>query len=109
MREQVETRIENLRAEYRAGQEMLVDLEERRANLQVTLARISGAIQVLGELLQGSHSDAETTSIGGERGVHNNNIGAVPGDQQGSEKLRLQPAQTYSDEGRAKIDERRPI
>jgi hypothetical protein len=63
MREQIETRIENLRAEYRAGQEMLVDLEERRVNLQVTLARISGAIQVLQELLQGSHLDAERTSI----------------------------------------------
>jgi predicted nuclease with TOPRIM domain len=60
MREQVETRIENLRAEYRAGQEMLVELEQRRANLQVTLARISGAIQVLEELLQGSYSDAAT-------------------------------------------------
>ena len=62
MREQLETRIENLRAEYRAGHEMLVDLEERRANLQVTLARISGAIQVLQELLQGCHSDAETAT-----------------------------------------------
>ena len=62
MREQLETRIENLRAEYRAGHEMLVDLEERRANLQVTLARISGAIQVLQELLQGWHSDTETAT-----------------------------------------------
>ena len=61
MREQVETRIESLRGEYRAGQEMLVELEERRANLQVTLARISGAIQVLQELLQESHSGTETT------------------------------------------------
>ena len=87
MREQVETRIENLRAEYRAGQEMLVNLEERRANLQVTLARISGAIQVLEELLQGSHSDAETINIDRTRRIHNNNIGAVPGDQQSSEKL----------------------
>lgn len=62
MREQVETRIENLRAEYRAGQEMLVHLEQRRADLQVTLARISGAIQVLQELLHGCHADAERTS-----------------------------------------------
>ena len=61
MREQVESRIESLRAEYRAGHEILANLEERRASLQVTLARISGAIQVLEELLQGSHSDAETT------------------------------------------------
>ena len=87
MREQVETRIENLRAEYRAGQKMLVDLEERRANLQVTLARISGAIQVLGELLQASRSDTETTSIGEERGVHNNNIGGVLEDQHGSDEF----------------------
>ena len=61
MREQVESRIESLRAEYRAGHEMLADLEERRAGLQVTLARISGAIQVLEELIQESHSDAEST------------------------------------------------
>ena len=46
------------------------------SHIIVTLARISGAIQVLEELLQGSHSDDETTSMGGERGVHNNDIGA---------------------------------
>ena len=61
MREQIENRIESLRAEYRAGHEILAELEERRASLQVTLTRISGAIQVLEEIFQGSHSDAETT------------------------------------------------
>ena len=69
MKEQVETRIENLRAEYRAGHEILTELEERRASLQVTLTRISGAIQVLEELLQGSHSDAETTKPAARAGT----------------------------------------
>jgi len=59
MREQIENRIESLRAEYRAGQEILADLEGRQASLKITLTRISGAIQVLEELLQGNDSDAE--------------------------------------------------
>jgi predicted nuclease with TOPRIM domain len=61
MREQIRDRIESLRAEYRSGQEMLADLEGRQAGLKVTLTRISGAIQVLEELLQGSDSDGETS------------------------------------------------
>jgi len=60
MREQMENRMESLRAEYRAGQEMLAEMEGRQAGLKVTLTRISGAIQVLEELLQGSDSDGET-------------------------------------------------
>jgi len=68
MREQIKNRIESLRAEYRSGQEMLADLEGRQAGLKVTLTRISGAIQVLEELLQASDSDAETskTAAGGQ-------------------------------------------
>ena len=52
MREQIRNRIESLRAEYRTGQEMLAELEGRQAGLKMTLTRISGAIQVLEELLQ---------------------------------------------------------
>ena len=68
MREQIRNRIESLRAEYRTGQEMLADLEGRQAGLKVTLTRISGAIQVLEELLQGTDPDAETatTAAGGQ-------------------------------------------
>ena len=61
MREQIENRVESLRADYRAGQEMLVQMEGRQASLKITLTRISGAIQVLEELLKGNDSDAETT------------------------------------------------
>ena len=35
MREQIKTRIESLRAEYRTGQEMLAELEGRQAGLQI--------------------------------------------------------------------------
>jgi hypothetical protein len=52
MREQIKNRIESLRAEYRSGQGMLAELEAREAGLKLTLTRISGAIQVLEELLQ---------------------------------------------------------
>jgi len=51
MREQLEQRISELRAEFETGQKMLAELEQKRDGLQQTLLRISGAIQVLDELL----------------------------------------------------------
>jgi hypothetical protein len=44
-------RIEQLKAEYESGQKMLADLETQESNLRTTMLRISGAIQVLEELL----------------------------------------------------------
>lgn len=61
MKEQIVSRIESLRAEYRNGQEVLAELEGRQAGLKITLTRISGAIQVLEELLQEINSTAGTT------------------------------------------------
>jgi hypothetical protein len=51
MREQIEHRLQSLTAEFRAGQEMLAELEAKKSHLHMTLARISGAMQVLEELL----------------------------------------------------------
>jgi len=51
MKEQLEQRLQALKTEYEAGQKMLADLEAKQANLQGTLLRISGAIQVLEEIL----------------------------------------------------------
>ena len=51
MRELLAARLTKLRQEYDAGQNMLADLEGRRLDLQQTLLRIGGAIQVLEELL----------------------------------------------------------
>jgi hypothetical protein len=51
MQEQVVARLKSLRQEYETGQKMLADLEARQLDLQQTLLRIGGAIQVLEELL----------------------------------------------------------
>ncbi len=51
MQDQVRARLAELQAEYQKGQEELRRLEMQQAQLQQTLLRISGAIQVLTELL----------------------------------------------------------
>jgi ABC-type transporter Mla subunit MlaD len=48
---QIEQRLNELKAEYQTGQTLLADLEAKQADLRQTLLRISGAIQVLEELL----------------------------------------------------------
>jgi prefoldin subunit 5 len=53
MREQLEQRVSELKAEQQKGQQMLAELEGRQAELRQTLLRISGAIQVLEEVLAG--------------------------------------------------------
>jgi prefoldin subunit 5 len=54
MREQLEQRVSELRAEQQKGQQMLAELEAKQAELHQTLLRISGAIQILEELLAGA-------------------------------------------------------
>lgn len=51
MREQLETRLQELKTEYESGQQVMADLDNKRNNLQQTMLRISGAIQVLEETL----------------------------------------------------------
>jgi prefoldin subunit 5 len=51
LQKRLDQRLEALRHELEAGQKMLADLEARRLDLQQTLLRIGGAIQVLEELL----------------------------------------------------------
>lgn len=51
MREQLEKRLAELKAEFEAGQKMMAELEAKQANLRDTLLRISGAIQLLEEEL----------------------------------------------------------
>ncbi len=50
MQEQLERRLQELQAEFEAGQKMLAELEAQQARLRDTLLPISGGIQVLGEL-----------------------------------------------------------
>ncbi len=51
MRERLEARLQQLKAEFESGQKMLADLEAQKEQLRQTLLRISGAAQVLEELL----------------------------------------------------------
>ena len=51
MKQQLEQRLKELRAEFESGQKMLADLESKQVNLRDILLRISGAIQVLEELI----------------------------------------------------------
>lgn len=52
----VHQRLEVLRQELKAGEGQLLALNERRDQLQQTMHRITGAIQVLEELLAHSKS-----------------------------------------------------
>jgi hypothetical protein len=58
MRAQVEQRVSELKAEHKKGQQMLAELEGKEAELRQTLLRISGAIQVLEELLAAAEASA---------------------------------------------------
>lgn len=53
MKEHLEIRLRELKAEFESGQKVLADLDARRDNLRETMLRISGAIQVLEELNMG--------------------------------------------------------
>ncbi len=71
MKEQVEQRLTELKAEFTSGQKVLADLEAKQITLRETLLRISGAIQVLEELLaqtkapeeDNSHSSSDVESV----------------------------------------------
>lgn len=58
MRNKLEQRLEALRKEYAQGETLLADLHAQQAKLQETLLRISGAIQVLEEELEGETANA---------------------------------------------------
>ncbi|HEX2092105.1 MAG TPA: hypothetical protein VHG28_06865 [Longimicrobiaceae bacterium] len=51
MQETIESRLEELKQEYARGQTRLREVEAQQAALRETLLRISGAIQVLEEVL----------------------------------------------------------
>ncbi|HEX8845925.1 MAG TPA: hypothetical protein VF791_14830 [Pyrinomonadaceae bacterium] len=52
MKEQLEQRLKELRAEYETGQARLRELETEAAYVRETMLRIAGAIQVLQEMLE---------------------------------------------------------
>jgi predicted nuclease with TOPRIM domain len=67
MKEQLQKRLEELRAEYEKGKSTLQELEEKTANVRSMMLRLSGAIQVLQEELEradpGSASGGNVTRL----------------------------------------------
>jgi prefoldin subunit 5 len=57
MKERLQQRLEELRAEFAAGQQMMATLEAQHAHLKSSLLRINGAMQVLEELLSQEPAD----------------------------------------------------
>jgi predicted nuclease with TOPRIM domain len=75
MKEQLQKKIQELRSEYEAGQKMLADLETKQVNLRQTLLRISGAVQVLEEILEGEDPGQVE---GGDRDLEEGESRAAP-------------------------------
>lgn len=57
MREQLEHRLAELKKDFVEGQARLQELESQQALVRDTLLRISGAIQVIEEMLSGASGD----------------------------------------------------
>ena len=55
----IQHRLEQLREEYAKGQQVLADLQRQQTDVQETLIRISGAIQVLEELIADEKPESE--------------------------------------------------
>lgn len=56
MKDQLKERLASLEQEYSSGQKMLNELKSKQANLETTMLRIDGAIQVLKEEIEKSAS-----------------------------------------------------
>lgn len=67
MKSQLEARLAELRSEYDAGLGVMADLQKKEEDLRTTLMRISGAIQVLEELLAAEAPPAEGGEAAGPR------------------------------------------
>ena len=63
MTEKLQKRLEELRKEFETGQKMLSDLETQQTQLKSSLLRISGAIQVLEELLSQAQTENRLEEI----------------------------------------------
>lgn len=68
-REQMRARLEALREELETGRAELQKLEEQRASLHATMLRISGAVQVLEELLDAEDPAGRNGAVPSEEGA----------------------------------------
>jgi predicted nuclease with TOPRIM domain len=57
MQQQIQSRIAALKSEFETGQTKLRELEMQQSRIRETLLRISGAIQVLEEMLESNNAN----------------------------------------------------
>ncbi len=69
MKDQLEARLKDLRQEFAAGQSAMNDINRKQDELRATLLRISGAIQVLEELLGSGDGAAQPAAGSGQIGA----------------------------------------
>ena len=62
MNEKINQRLEELKAEYHKGEERMAELERETSSLRVSMLRISGAIQVLEEMLHDENGAQKTNA-----------------------------------------------
>jgi predicted nuclease with TOPRIM domain len=60
MRMRIQARLEELKMEFESGQARLRELDNQQALLRETLLRISGAIQVLNEVLAMDQTEGQS-------------------------------------------------
>ena len=60
MRTHIQARLEELKKEFESGQSRLRELDNQQALLRETLLRISGAIQVLNEVLAMDQTEGQS-------------------------------------------------
>ena len=63
MKENIKNRLKDLQQEYQKGQEQLQKLEVETNNVRSAMLRISGAIQILEELIEQQPVINDTTQI----------------------------------------------
>jgi uncharacterized coiled-coil protein SlyX len=63
MKEQLEKRLAELKAEFESGQKVMAELEAKQTNLRDTLLRISGAIQILEEELGKANTESNNSTM----------------------------------------------
>ena len=63
MKQQLQQRLKDLKQEFASGQKVLADLQSKQAEVQNTMLRLQGAIQVLEEELAKANETASSSPI----------------------------------------------
>ncbi len=83
MKQQLKQRLQELKQEFESGQKVLAELEAKQANVQNTLLRIQGAIQVLEEELAKAEEDQSPSTVSANdldrtNGGHSDKVEVIP-------------------------------